>query len=129
MAKTTDKIRKHAPTALAALFGASGAIHFIRPETFVSIVPRFLPAPEAIVYISGAAELICAAGLLTRQRWAAAASVALLIAILPANIQMAVDITSQYGAYSWQSIAAWARVPLQIPLIWAALQARKVGGE
>lgn len=120
-----DAIREHAPIALGSLLAGSGALHFIRPETFAGIVPHSLPAPEAIVYLSGAAELICAAGLLTGRKWAAIASVALLIAILPANIQMAADITSQYGASSWQSVVAWARVPLQIPLIWAALQSRR----
>lgn len=125
MPKTMYAIRRHAPTTLAALFSASGTLHFIRPETFVGIVPRFLPAPEAVVYASGAAEIVCAAGLFARSRWAAAASVVLLVAILPANVQMAADTTSQYGASSWQSGIAWARVPLQIPLIWAALQARR----
>ncbi len=125
MPKTMDAIRRHSPTTLAAIFATSGILHFVRPETFAGIVPRFLPAPEAMVYLSGAAELICAAGLFSRREWAAFASVVLLIAILPANIQMAVDITGEHGASSWQSVAAWARIPLQIPLIWAALQARR----
>lgn len=84
MPKTMDAIRSHAPTTLAALFSASGVLHFIRPETFVGIAPRFLPAPEAVVYASGAAEILCAAGLFARSRWAAAAGVVLLVAILPA---------------------------------------------
>lgn len=124
-----DTIRKLAPNALAVVFAASGVLHFVRPETFAAIVPRFLPAPEMLVYASGAAELICAAGLLSRRRWAAIASVVLLVAVLPANIQMAVDISDEYGAYSWPSVAAWARVPLQIPLMWAALQSRRAGAK
>lgn len=129
MAKRMDMIRRYAPASLAALFAASGVTHFVKPEVFAEIAPRFLPAPETLVYLSGAAELVCAAGLLTKRRWAAAASVILLVAVLPANVQMAVDITSREGADSWQSVVAWARVPLQIPLIWAALQARRVEDE
>lgn len=116
--------REHAPSALAVLFAASGTLHFAKPGTFTGIVPRFLPSPKTLVYVSGTAELACAAGLLARRRWAAAASVALLVAVLPANVQMAVDATKEKGATSWQSAAAWARVPLQIPLVWAALQAK-----
>jgi uncharacterized membrane protein len=125
MMEIMNTIRKLAPNALAAIFATSGVLHFVRPETFAGIVPRFLPVPETLVYASGAAELVCAAGLFARRRWAAAASVVLLVAILPANIQMAADMSGEYGASSWQSIVAWVRVPLQIPLIWAALQSGK----
>jgi uncharacterized membrane protein len=124
MPRNTDEIRKYAPTALVVLFTASGILHFVRPGTFAGIVPRSLPAPTFLVYASGAAEIICAAGLFARKRWAAAASVVLL----PANIQMAADMANRHGAYSWKSVVAWARVPLQIPLMWAALQSRRGEG-
>ncbi len=80
MSREMDVIRRHSPPALDAGFATSGVLHFVRPETFAGIVP----APEAMAYLSGAAELMCAAGLFARQRWAAAASVVLLVAILPA---------------------------------------------
>lgn len=125
MSGNLDTIRGYAPIGLAALFAAGGIIHFVRPETFTGIVPGFLPAPRAVVYLSGAAELLCAAGLLRREKWAAFASAALLVAVLPANIQMALDLTAREGEWSWKAIVAWARVPLQLPLIWAAVQARR----
>ncbi len=115
-------VRDVAPRVIAAMFAGSGVIHFIKPQPFVSIVPRMLPKPLWIVYLSGAAELICAVGLLARARWSGPASAALLIAVLPANIQHALDVTARSEDSSrWKAVLAWARVPVQIPLIWAAL--------
>jgi len=111
---------------IAAMFAGSGVLHFVKPQPFVSIVPRMLPKPLWIVYLSGAAELICAVGLLARARWSGPASAALLVAILPANVQHALDVTARSeGSGHWKVVLAWARVPMQIPLIWAALQNRR----
>lgn len=118
-------LRRWAPRGLAALFAGSGLVHLVQPERFEAIVPRFLPAPTALVYASGVAEIVCAAGLVAGRRWAAGASAALLVAILPANVQYAIDQSTSPlpNGLAW-ALAAWVRVPLQIPLIWAALQSR-----
>lgn len=108
--------------AVASAFAISGVIHFVRPQTFTGIVPRSLPSPHGVVYASGAAELICAAGLFGHSRWAPAASAALLIAVLPANVRMALDISENTGeGERWKAAAAWARVPAQLLLVRAVL--------
>jgi uncharacterized membrane protein len=114
------------PWVIAAMFAGSGAIHFIKPQPFVSIVPRIFPKPLRMVYLSGTAELICAVGLLTGARWSGPASAALLVLVLPANVRHALDVTARSeGSSRWKVVLAWARVPMQIPLIWAALQNRR----
>ena len=123
--RALDGIRRRAPSLLAALFGASGTLHIVRPEIFLPLVPAPLPAPEAIILASGVAELACAAGLLARAPWAAPASALLLVAIFPGNIWFALDVSMDAGASPLLVAAAWARLPLQAPLIWAALQARR----
>lgn len=110
------------------MFAGSGAIHIVKPSIFTPIVPRWLPSPLGIVYLSGVAELVCAAGLASDKQWASPASAALLVAVLPANIQMALDATAGLDSSAprsarWKTLAMWARVPMQVPLIWAALQA------
>lgn len=125
MSDTLDAIREHAPTALAALFAASGFVHLARPETYTAIVPRILPAPEAVVYASGAVELVLASGLFARKGWSGPASAVFLIAIFPAHVQMLLDFQREYGPYSKEAAIAWARMPLQLPMIWAALQANR----
>jgi uncharacterized membrane protein len=87
---------------------------------FTSIVPHFLPFPTDLVYASGVAELICAVGLWRRARLAGIAAAVLLAAIWPANLQDA--ITTQQSHDLTAKVLDWVRFPLQIPLIWFALQ-------
>ena len=120
-----DAARRWSPVALAALFAGSGVLHLLRPEAYLPLVPRGLPDPALLVTVSGLAELVCAGGLVTRRRWAGPASVALLVAILPGNVQFAIDQTADPAADPRLVVASWLRLPLQLPMIWAALQARR----
>ncbi len=78
---------------LAVCIIVAGITHFIAPDTYVKIVPPQLPYPEAIVYISGFFEILGGIGLLVPLVSQAAAwgLVLLLIAVYPANINMAVN--------------------------------------
>ena len=121
--------RPYLPWIVAAPFTVSGAVHFIRPQVFTGVVPHALPWHVGLVYASGVAELICAYGLWRRQRWAGIASALLLLAIWPANLQDA--ITTQHRRDMTATVFTWVRFPLQLPLIWFALQAgqsRSAGG-
>ncbi|MDQ3422533.1 MAG: DoxX family protein [Actinomycetota bacterium] len=108
--------------ALAALFATSGALHLVRPERFERIVPKSLPARRVLVHASGIVELACAAGLLhPRTRRAAGwTSAGLLVAVFPANISMALQ-ARRSGSPSYR-LATIARLPLQFPMIRAALK-------
>ncbi|MCW2928112.1 MAG: hypothetical protein JWM86_2080, partial [Thermoleophilia bacterium] len=65
---------------LAAAFVGAGALHFIRPDGFVNIVPEQLPNPELLVAISGVAEVLGGVGLLVpRTRVAAGWGLAALL--------------------------------------------------
>jgi uncharacterized membrane protein len=106
---------------LAIFFIAAGCMHFLIPQTYIKIMPPFLPAPRLIVQLSGVAEILGGLGLFlpsTRQA-AAWGLVALLIAVFPAHIYMVVDHTRFASIPLW---ALWLRLPLQLPLIyWAWL--------
>ncbi|MGO8827034.1 MAG: MauE/DoxX family redox-associated membrane protein [Acidimicrobiales bacterium] len=120
-------LRRRAPLALAAVFTTSGIVHLVRPQAFASIMPRAIPEERhtALIYASGLVELVCAAGLVRRTRWAAAASVATLAAVFPANVQMALDAgTGRNQGPADSRAVAWGRLPLQLAMVWAALQAR-----
>ena len=72
-------------------FVLAGAMHFIRPRVYRKIVPPYVPAPMALVYLSGAAEAVGGLGLMipsqrSHARWWL---VATLLAIFPANLHMA----------------------------------------
>jgi uncharacterized membrane protein len=109
------------------MFASSGIIHLVRPQAFAAIMPRAIPERhhKNLIYLSGLVELACAGGLFRRTRWAAPASVAVLAAVFPANVQMALDSGSgRNPGMADRPAVAWARLPLQIPMVWAALQAR-----
>lgn len=118
-------VQRKASLALAAAFATSGGVHLVRPQSFAAIMPRAIPQQHHtnLIYASGVAELICAIGLLRRTRWAAPASVALLVAVFPANVQMALDSGSGQSPADNRALA-WGRLPLQAAMIWAALGAR-----
>jgi len=118
------RLRRFAPDALAAVFALSGVLHLVRPSGYDALIPPFLPAPGAIIAVSGAAELMCAFGLLRRERWAGPASAGLLVAVFPGNLWFAIATTADPSAASWLVAASWLRLPLQAPMIWAALQSR-----
>lgn len=116
------RLRAASPYLLAALLSAAGALHFVVPAAYDGIVPSFLPAPRAWTYASGVVELACAAAVAvprTRRRGALATAV-LFVAVFPANVQMALDADSP-GARA----VAYARLPLQVPLVLWALQVRR----
>ncbi|HYE95106.1 MAG TPA: hypothetical protein VD962_02775 [Rubricoccaceae bacterium] len=117
-----SRARRRTRYALAALFLATGALHFTHTAAYAAVVPPGFPVPRALVLVSGAFELVGALGLLwpeRRVRRGAACGLALLlVAVFPANIYMATEGLGLEGAPS--RLLLWLRLPLQLPLIAAA---------
>ena len=94
---------------------AVGVSHFTDPEPFVEIMPPPL-APWALelVYWSGVFEILGGVGLLVERtrRLAGWGVLALLIAVYPANIYMAVEGVG-FAGLEPNPVALWLRLPLQ----------------
>lgn len=106
---------------LAAIFYiGAGILHFTKTEFYVKIMPPYIPAHMAMVYISGAAEIAGGLGLLVPmlRRRAAWGLVALLVAVFPANVYMLTD----HQGPEW---ILWSRLPLQVLFIWWVLWCTK----
>ena len=104
---------------LGIFFIAAGINHFVNTSLYLSIMPPYLQWQLELVYISGVAE--AALGfLLLIQRYAVLAAwglVALCVAVLPANIHMAMH-ANLYPTIP--ELALWLRLPAQGLLIaWA----------
>lgn len=104
---------------LATMFMFTGASHFssLKYDMAAMIPPPFTGALW-VIYVTGILELAGALGLLlTRWRtWAAWGLIALLVALLPANIYAALSGVTLRGN---PASALWWRVPLQ--LFWMAM--------
>jgi uncharacterized membrane protein len=104
--------------ALAGFLALAGVTHFARPKPYDAIMPRSLPgSPRTWTYLSGAAELAVAAAVAhpRTRRVGGLAAAALFAAVFPANVKMARDWRDQPPA---MRAAAYARLPLQAPLVW-----------
>jgi len=104
---------------MALFYLFAGTMHFLRPRAYLKIMPDYLPLHLPLVYISGVMEIL--AGLLllfpiTRPigGWL---TILILIAVFPANFQMAFSFYQKHHPYFWLSIV---RLPLQFFLIWWA---------
>jgi len=106
---------------LATFMVLIGVTHFLSPKGFERIVPAWLPAHRALVYVSGACEIFGGLGLLAplTQPWAAWGLITLYVAVFPANINQAIH-RLPLGRIKVPSWALWARLPFQAVFIaWA----------
>ena len=104
---------------LGLLFVAAGLNHFLSGAFYLRMMPPYLPAPRALVWLSGVAEV--ALGILflipRLTRISAWGLITLLIAVFPANVQMALN-PELFPEFS--PALLWLRLPLQAVLIvWA----------
>src|SRR5947209_6271238 len=92
----------------------AGAMHFVIPKAYKRIVPRALPAHDAIVYASGVAEIVGGVGLMSRRgrRGAGWWLIATLVAVFPANVNMALH-ADEFPQVPGGTPALWARLPFQ----------------
>jgi uncharacterized membrane protein len=108
--------------ALAAFFSFAGGLHFARPKPYEAIVPPPFPKRESVA-ISGVAEVVGGLAVLhpaTRRfgRWWL---LALLVAVFPANVWMAVSPEKVPGLdlRKMPRPLLWARLPLQpLAMLW-----------
>jgi uncharacterized membrane protein len=110
----------------AVTFTIAGSLHFIRPRAYEAIMPPYLPRHREAVQISGVAEI--AGGLAVihpaTRGLARPWLVALLVAVFPANLHMALhpEQVAKRGVPAdriprW---LLWARLPVQALFIgWA----------
>lgn len=108
---------------LAVFFIVAGVYHFILPEIYLPLIPPYLPWPQALNYVSGAAEIAGGIGICL-PRWRRAAGwglIALLLAVFPANIYMLTSgvLIAGNQVAPW---ILWLRLPLQgVLMAWVYL--------
>ncbi len=116
--RTTAGFRGFSPARglCGGLFIFTGALHFLKPRVYEAIIPPYIPAPREMVLASGAAEMAGGVGVLVPglERPARWGLLALLVAVFPANVHMAVNPDQVKGLPSLPRWALWARLPFQL---------------
>ena len=105
--------RDAARLAMALAMVSSGASHLAVPASFVPLLPEFVPAPAAVILVTGVIEILLAVGLVAPRAWrrlVALALVAYLVAVFPANLYAAVVGVEVEGL---GAVNNWVRLPLQ----------------
>ena len=104
---------------LGTLFVLAGLNHFRAPEIYLPMMPPALPFPRELILLSGAAEVVGGVLLWPRKtrKFAGFWLLALLILVFPANVHAAL-VGLEFGGKAVPAWILWARLPLQIPLMW-----------
>ena len=110
---------------LAAFYAFAGFMHLAAPQPFLSIIPEWVPAPDALVFWTGTAELLGAAAL--AQPWnakvrkaGAIGLAAYAVCVFPANINhFAMDMARDDGGLGLAYHIP--RMIAQPVLVWLAL--------
>ena len=101
----------------AVFFTAAGANHFLNPGIYLGMMPSWLPWPEGLNYLAGAAERLGGIGLLWSgtRRHAGLGLIVLLIAVFPANVNVAFQ--GEMPGLDVSPLTLWLRLPFQAVFI------------
>lgn len=119
-------LRRILRALLAVGFIVAGANHFRSPEVYLGMMPSWLPWPVGMNVIAGAAEILGGLGLMvpSTRRLAGWSLIALLIAVFPANVHVALQ--GHMPGFDFSPLTLWLRLPFQAVFIawvwWVAVK-------
>lgn len=122
---TRPVLRPTLRTLLAVFYGVAGVLHVVSPEPFLTIMPAWVPAPDAVVLFTGLAEIAGALGLLqpfspALRRWSGWGLALYALCVWPANINhFAMDMARDTGGLGLAYHIP--RMIAQPVIIWLAL--------
>jgi uncharacterized membrane protein len=110
---------------LSLFFIGAGINHFVSPGFYRRIVPPGFGDPKTVVAVSGVAEIVAGLAVVPKstRRASGWGIIALLVAIFPANIDMAVN--PDRSGYRLPRASLWLRLPLQPLMMWWAWSATR----
>ena len=120
-----NKLKKAIILIMILFYFFAGVNHFIKPSTYVDLIPPYLKKKKTLNYLAGFFEIAFAMLLITikTRRYASWGIILMLIAFMPAHIFMiqraSLDPLS-LGKFTITPLIAWLRIPLQgILILWA----------
>jgi uncharacterized membrane protein len=120
-------LRKISVVSIALFFLLAGLNHFLSPETYLPLMPDYLPWHLPLIFLSGLAEMMGGIGICI-PKWRRLAGwwlIAVLVAVFPSNIHMLMNEVP-LGGVAVPTWIFWARLPMQGVLIawiyWACVR-------
>lgn len=107
---------------MAAFYVFGGFNHLMNPEFYVAIMPPGLPNPEWLNVLAGLAEIVLGVYVLEPRARVLAAwgIIALLVAVFPANVYVAVENLGTGGPGTGNAVLNYVRLPFQaLFAVWA----------
>ncbi|MGZ3943985.1 MAG: DoxX family protein [Mucilaginibacter sp.] len=108
---------------LILFYLVAGINHFRSPDSYMRIIPHYIPYPAVMNILAGCSELIFAVGLIfsKTRRLAAWGIILMLVAFLPVHIGMIGDAPLKLGDLLVTPLIAWIRLVALQPLLilWA----------
>ncbi|MFD2934420.1 DoxX family protein [Spirosoma flavum] len=127
LTQTPYLLDTHHDTLLATtiMFMMIGLTHLRKPDQLTYMVPTFMPNARLLVLVSGVAEIGLSLSLLFAETrfWSAWGLIILLIAIFPANVNVALNNLPAPGGLPAKPWYIWSRLlfqPIYIVWIWYA---------
>lgn len=112
--------------AMSAILIIAGVAHFINPQTFISVMPSFIPLKAEIVFLTGVVELLFVPALWidSTRRNSALLLAFYFLCLLPVHLHMALEQIpiGRLAHPAW----LWGRVLLQFGLIYWSYSLRRL---
>ena len=120
-----DKLKKVIFLAMIMFYFFAGINHFVKPFTYINLIPPYLPIPKTLNYLAGIFEIVFAILLIPikTRKYASWGIILMLIAFMPTHIYMIEQANLNplvLGKFTITPLIAWARIPLQgVLIVWA----------
>ncbi|MGZ3992650.1 MAG: DoxX family protein [Mucilaginibacter sp.] len=122
-------LKKASLVVLILFYIVAGINHFRSPDSYIRIIPHYLPYPSALNILAGCFEILFGLMLIfpKTRRIAAWGIMLMLIAFLPVHISMIGDAPLQLGSLTVTPFIAWLRLVVFQPLLilWAWWYSKK----
>ena len=106
--------------ALPIMFTQIGVVHVLNPLSLSYMIDNFVPFAEQVIILTGIFEILVPWGLLfvKIRKWAAYLLIAYLVAVFPANVNVAINGLSAPGGLPGAAWYTWSRLIFQLVYIW-----------
>jgi len=108
--------------SMGVFYVFAGIMHFVATDFYMPMMPPYLPLHLELIYLSGIAEIALGVGVMlpAYRKVAAWGIIALLIAVFPANLHIALNNIPIGGASEGLGAANYIRLPVQgLLILWA----------